>query len=448
MPRACARLVCLSVFVLGACSSSTPSNDGGAGALAGGARAGGGGSGAGSSGTAASAGKAASSGGSSAGGSGGRASGGGRSAGGSGSGAFAGRGGTGATDAGAGGAAVAGGRGGSAGTAGSDAGEAGTGGGSGGDEPLPGDGPITLVGPEVQVGGKTLHLRGVNWNPIPKGGTHPGSLDYDGFAATDIPLMQAAGINAIRTYEPLTDRGVLDALAAAGIFVLNTVYPYGGNAASTVDAPVNAVKDHAAILFWVIGNEWNYNGLYVDLSAAESIERINEVMGRIRALDTAHPIATVYGELPSADVLSQLEDIDVWGLNVYSGISFGNRFDDWSARSDKPMFFGEYGADAWNASTGEYDPESQAMATEALTTEILEQSTRAGGPCSGGTIFEFADEWWKDQGGSADEQDVGGIAPGGGPYPDSTFNEEYWGIVTVEREPRPAYEALKRLYSR
>jgi hypothetical protein len=313
---------------------------------------------------------------------------------------------------------------------------------------VPGEGPITLVGPEVQVGGKTLHLRGVNWNPIPKGGTHPGSLDYEGFAATDIPLMQAAGINAVRTYEPLTDRGVLDALAAAGIFVLNTVYPYGGNAASTVDAPVNAVKDHAAILFWVIGNEWNYNGLYVDLSASASIERINDVMSRIRALDTAHPIATVYGELPSADVLSQLEDIDVWGLNVYSGLSFGNRFADWAARSDKPMFFGEYGADAWNATTGQYDPESQALATEALTTEILEQSTRAGGVCSGGTIFEFADEWWKDQGGSADAQDVGGIAPGGGPYPDSTFNEEYWGIVTVDREPRPAYEALKRLYSR
>jgi hypothetical protein len=339
--------------------------------------------------------------------------------------------------------------GGNGGTAAGTAGEAGSGEGGmpgAGDEPTPG-GPITIVGPEIRVDGKTLHLRGVNWNPIPKGGTHPGSLDYAGFAVTDIPLMQAAGINAIRTYEPLTDRDVLDALAAAGIFVLDTVYPYGGNAATTVDAHVNAVKDHPAILLWVIGNEWNYNGLYVDLSASESIARINEVAGRIRALDTAHPIATVHGELPSESVLSDLADIDVWGLNVYSGLSFGARFDDWAARSDKPMFFGEYGADAWNADTGEYDPDSQAVATEALTSEILEHSTRVGGVCSGGTIFEFADEWWKDQGGSASAQDVGGIAPGGGPYPDSTFNEEYWGIVTIDRVPRPAYDALKRLYA-
>lgn len=313
--------------------------------------------------------------------------------------------------------------------------------------PRPGDGAVTVDGPQILVNGELLHLRGVNWNPVPVGGGHPQDLAYAEFAAEDITLMQAAGINAVRTYEPLTDVGVLDALADAGIFVLNTVFPYGGNPASSVDAPVNAVKDHPAVLLWVIGNEWNYNGLYVDLSIDASIQLINEVSGRIRDLDTNHPIATVYGELPDASVLDRLSDIDVWGLNVYSGRSFGDRFTQWAERSDKPMFFGEYGADAWNASTGEYDPESQAIATLDLTREILAQSTFAGGVCSGGTIFEFSDEWWKDQGGSASAQDVGGIAPGGGPFPDSTFNEEYWGIVTIERVPRPAYHVLEELYS-
>jgi len=313
-------------------------------------------------------------------------------------------------------------------------------------DPVPG-GEVTLDGPRISVGGEPLHLRGVNWNPIPRGGTHPGDLAYAEFAAEDIALMRAAGINAVRTYEPLTDAGVLDALADAGIFVLNTVFPYGGNPASSVDAPVNAVKDHPAVLAWVIGNEWNYNGLYVDLSLDASIQLINEVIERIRDLDASHPIATVYGELPDASVIERLRGVDVWGLNVYSGRSFGDRFAAWAALSDKPMFFGEYGADAWNASTGEYDPESQATATRDLTQEILDNSTLAGGVCSGGTIFEFADEWWKDQSGSPAAQDVGGIAPGGGPFPDSTFNEEYWGIVTIDRVPRPAYEVLKELYA-
>ena len=316
---------------------------------------------------------------------------------------------------------------------------------TGSSDPTPG-GSVTIDGPQILVGGKPLHLRGVNWNPVPKGGSHPQDLAFVEFAAQDIALMQAAGINAVRTYEPLTDSVVLDALAAAGIFVLNTVYPYGGSAADSVDAPVNATKDHPAVLLWVIGNEWNYNGLYVDLSPASSIQRIGEVAERIRALDDLHPIATVYGELPDASVLTQLAIIDVWGMNVYSGRSFGDRFTQWAALSDKPMFFGEYGADAWNATTNQYDPDSQALATRDLTNEILDNSTLGGGICSGGTIFEFADEWWKDGSGSPDTQDVGGIAPGGGPYPDFTFNEEYWGIVSIDREPRPAYEVLKELY--
>jgi hypothetical protein len=37
------------------------------------------------------------------------------------------------------------------------------------------------------------------------------------------------------------------------------------------------------------------------------------------------------------------------------------------------------------------------------------------GVCSGGAIFEFAHEWWKDGNGRAHEQGVGGLAPRGGP---------------------------------
>ena len=93
----------------------------------------------------------------------------------------------------------------------------------------------------------------------------------------------------MRTYEPLTDTKVLEQLATAGIYVLNSVYPYGGDAASAVTGRVNAVKSHPAILMWVIGNEWNYNGLYVNMSQADSQARLNDVATLIRAADPIAP---------------------------------------------------------------------------------------------------------------------------------------------------------------
>lgn len=109
------------------------------------------------------------------------------------------------------------------------------------------------------------------------------------------------------------------------------------------------------------------------------------------------------------------------------------------------MYFGEYGADAYNANTHQEDQQAQAAATSALTHEINGQSSLNGGPCIGGLLFEFADEWWKDAAGTNTVQDIGGIAPGAGPYPDNVFNEEWWGLVTIDRTPRQAYNAYKAM---
>jgi hypothetical protein len=309
---------------------------------------------------------------------------------------------------------------------------------------------IQIVGRQLRVDGEPLLLRGMCWNPVPVGATHPEGLDYAGYAEHDAALMRELGVNVVRTYEPLLDRDVLDRLADAGIYVINSVYPWGGAPADVVVERVRAVRNHPAILMWAVGNEWNYNGLYVGLSHDDAVARLNEAVALIKAEDSEHPIATIYGELPDAATLAALPGVDVWGINAYRGISFGDLFESWQERSEAPMFVSEYGADAYNAELPGYDPESQAQAVAALTREIFDHSSSLssdGGVSLGGTLFEWADEWWKDQAGSLSEQDVGGIAPGGGPYPDQVFNEEWWGIVDIEREPRTAFDALRDVYA-
>ncbi len=314
-----------------------------------------------------------------------------------------------------------------------------------GDEP-PG-GRVELKDGVLRVDGAPFTIRGVGWNPVAIGGLHPRDVDFAGHVVEDGDLMRAAGINTVRTYETITDRSVLDALYTRGIYVLNTAYAWGGGTAEAVRERVRAVADHPAILMWLVGNEWNYNGLYVGLSHDDSLQRIKDVIAVVRQEDPLHPIATVYGELPNAETLAALSEVDAWGINSYRGISFGDLFDAWSARSSRPMFLAEYGADAWNALLPGEDQQAQADATVALAGEIAGHAAATNlGPCLGGALFEWADEWWKDGSGDPRQQDVGGIAPGGGPHPDRTFNEEWWGLVQIDRTPRLAYQALVTLW--
>jgi beta-galactosidase/beta-glucuronidase len=307
---------------------------------------------------------------------------------------------------------------------------------------------VRVAGKKLYVDGEIFHVKGISWNPIPRGGLHPQSLDYAGFADLDIPMMVNAGINVVRTYEPIEDRGVLDKLHAAGIYVINSVYPWGG---ATVDVATNRVsnlRDHPAILMWLVGNEWNYNNLYTGSQHdfAWSMARVQAVAAAIHTVDSNHPVISSYGHVPPTQVIDGVPDVDVWGANVYTGLSLNSVFSDYRGRTAKPLLITEYGADAWNANAG-YDPDSQAEATRVLTQAIFEQCSALhdNGFVLGGALYSWADEWHK--AGNPNEQDTGGSAPGGGPHPDMVFNEEYWGIVDIDRNPRPAYDALREVYT-
>ena len=149
---------------------------------------------------------------------------------------------------------------------------------------------------------------------------------------------------------------------------------------------------------------------------------------------------SIYGGLPSSSVLSSLADVDVWGANVYTGASFGGLFADWAGRSSKPLFLGEYGSDAWDSRTNQVNEAMQADIVGSLTAEIhANASVNGSGVCLGGMVFEFNDEWWKNSEGGWGEHDTSASWTNGA-YPDPEIQEEWWGIVDIQRNTRQAYD--------
>jgi hypothetical protein len=265
--------------------------------------------------------------------------------------------------------------------------------------------------------------------------------------------MRAAGINTVKTYGPI-ERVVLDKLHERGMKAIVTVVL---NGAEDVAGYVTVMRNHPAILMWVVGNEWNLNHLFGSCAGDACLTRVNDLARMVKALDPHHPVATSFAPTASSGIptdsdLRRLDAIDVWGLNVYSRPGFFNRFQAWrllaqSTGIEKPFFMSEYGADAYDNRTHAPNEAGQAAALRQQTTEIRGQlsATNPSFPCLGGTPFEWSDEWWKSA--SWTTQDTGGF-PNGGVAPDEFANEDWWGIVDAHGTPRAAYRTLQELYGK
>merc|ERR1719414_414008 len=60
-------------------------------------------------------------------------------------------------------------------------------------------GTISIEGRNMLVNGKVFYMKGVNWNPVPKGRSHPARYeDFLSYAKMDAPKMKEAGINIVR----------------------------------------------------------------------------------------------------------------------------------------------------------------------------------------------------------------------------------------------------------
>mgnify|MGYP002639487568 CR=1 FL=1 len=306
---------------------------------------------------------------------------------------------------------------------------------------------VTISGRQIMVDGTPYIIKGVCYHPVPKGS------DKRNFSnlTQDLTLMVEAGINTIRVYEPIDSKKVLDEIHKSGLkIIVGFGYNQDGNfdiLSGTFLDYINKYKNHESILLWELGNEYNYHPEWFGGDINNWYNALNDSAKMIHEIDSNHKVTTAHGELPDEIALSMCNEIDVWGMNVYRWDNPEEIFSQWNAISSKPMYLSEAGGDSYmTISKDGYEGGVNEMAQADANAKIMESVFNNLETCSGITLFSFTDGWWK--AGNNDSQDIGGWAPNstGVPY-DGTPNEEFWGIVDIERNKKQTFNIIKEKYT-
>jgi len=361
-------------------------------------------------------------------------------------------------------------------------------------------------GLKLEVNGKGFFISGMNWDYYPIGTNYKyilwqqptktikEALDYE------MPLLKKMGVNTLRQYTGIPPEWITYIFEKYGIYtVLN--HPFG-RYGLTVNGKWEANTDYSnplvkevllkelnelavkykntpGLLMYLLGNENNY-GLFWQGAETENIpikdrkstatainlyKIFNEVAISMKSIDNNLPIAICNGDLMFLDIIAkECKEVDILGVNIYRGLSFGDAFDKIKTAYNKPVMFTEFGADALNDITKKEDPNAQAKCVVENWKEIYANAAGGGKAenCIGGFTFQFSDGWWKsglDL--NLDKHDSTASWSNGGYKFDyqkgiNNMNEEWFGICakgTTNKNgvyklyPRAAYYALKKLHN-
>ena len=176
---------------------------------------------------------------------------------------------------------------------------------------------VVIQNSKLNVNGTEYFIKGICYHPVPIGETKRNFEMID----IDLSLMKEAGINTIRVYSPIDDVKILDKIDKAGIkVIINFGYNQNGFydiLNNTYIDYVKKYKDHNAILFWELGNEYNFNPQWFNGNLENWYNSMNSAAENIKKIDMNHPVSTAHGEIPSLKALSMGSQIDLWGMNVY-----------------------------------------------------------------------------------------------------------------------------------
>ena len=363
---------------------------------------------------------------------------------------------------------------------------------------------------KLVVNGEDFMVNGMNWDYFPRGTNYSFSIwnQSDDFIKSaldaEMGLLKNMGVNTIRTYTGIQPRWVQYIYQNYGIHtILNhsfgrygltldgtwvAVTDYSNQAVkellmSEITALAEEFKNTPGLLMILLGNENNYGLFWAGADTEDfpdeedQLRAVGENRGRpmyklmndaaiaIKEIDGSRPVAICNGDLLFLDIIAEeCQDVDIYGTNMYRGISFGDTFERVKNEYGKPVLFTEFGSDAFNALSNKEDQQAQATIMVGQWEEIYANAAGLGktGNSIGGCTFQFSDGWWKF--GQTDNLDIhdnnASWSNGGYPFDykpgQNNMNEEWFGICAkgpndarglYDLYPRAAYYALKEAHT-
>jgi hypothetical protein len=361
-------------------------------------------------------------------------------------------------------------------------------------------------GMKLVVNNEDFMINGMNWDYFPIGTNYSYSLwkqpdDIIRAALdTEMSLLKNIGVNAVRQYTGVPAKWIKYIHEKYGIYtMLNHAFGRYGLSidgeymtnTEYADPRVRTLllaeakqmaedyKDTPGLLMYLLGNENNYGlsweGAETEdipigdenftVRAREMYKLFDEATVAMKKIDKSHPISICNGDLVFLDIIiEECPNIDIYGTNMYRGISFGDAFQKVRDEYKKPIMFTEFGADAFNNISKQEDQLPQAKYMVGNWKEIYENAAGLGKAENsiGGFTFQFSDGWWKfGQTDNLDIHDNNASWKNGGYQNDfedgkNNMNEEWFGICAkgptnerglYELYPRAAYYALKKVHT-
>ena len=309
---------------------------------------------------------------------------------------------------------------------------------------------VSVQGKAILINGEPIVIKGIHYSPW-RPGTGPGKGlpgPDEIELREDLGMIRRTGANTILVYDPSVE--LVGLAEEYGLNLIHTFHidwwrlPAGEKDAigRLLRERVGELRDQPAIIAWMLGNE--IPGWVIDTLGPDGVAFIlGEWREAIRTVDPSRPVC--HGKFALHRSLDLDREMDIVCYNIYPfyptevAVAGYKEFlvsDILPFADGRPILITEFGLNTLEASEVR-----QAKVLRQCWNELLE----AG--CQGGIVFSFADEWWKNYDNPILQPDWWRRKEAPNDHLRHDLDpEEYYGIVHADREPKPAYEAVREMF--